>query len=126
MLGLSPCPHSELPDYAAIVPVLLEHGLEQLPKHCGITPGTMGPKARSPSPILSLSPSVFPLFFPGVPLKPMLAQPARCVSELLKRFEEAAFTCEYKYDGERTQVEFWGCHRVPFILCHPPVTCVRH
>ncbi|OXB52700.1 hypothetical protein ASZ78_007467, partial [Callipepla squamata] len=68
----------ELPDYAAIVPVLLEHGLEQLPKHCGITP--------------------------GVPLKPMLAQPARCVSELLKRFEEAAFTCEYKYDGERTQI----------------------
>ncbi|POI33348.1 hypothetical protein CIB84_002901, partial [Bambusicola thoracicus] len=70
--------YCELPDYAAIVPVLLEHGLEQLPKHCGITP--------------------------GVPLKPMLAQPARCVSELLKRFEEAAFTCEYKYDGERTQV----------------------
>ncbi|XP_019468290.1 LOW QUALITY PROTEIN: DNA ligase 1 [Meleagris gallopavo] len=68
----------ELPDYTAIVPVLLEHGLEQLPKHCGITP--------------------------GVPLKPMLAQPARCVSELLKRFEEAAFTCEYKYDGERTQI----------------------
>ncbi|NXC45608.1 DNLI1 ligase, partial [Penelope pileata] len=70
--------YCELPDYAAIVPVLLEHGLEQLPKHCGITP--------------------------GVPLKPMLAQPARCVSELLKRFEEAAFTCEYKYDGERTQI----------------------
>ncbi|XP_040398529.1 DNA ligase 1 [Cygnus olor] len=68
----------ELPDYAAIVPVLLEHGLEQLPQHCGITP--------------------------GVPLKPMLAQPARGVGELLKRFEEAAFTCEYKYDGERAQI----------------------
>ncbi|KAM9168528.1 DNA ligase 1 [Mergus octosetaceus] len=68
----------ELPDYAAIVPVLLEHGLEKLPQHCGITP--------------------------GVPLKPMLAQPARGVGELLKRFEEAAFTCEYKYDGERAQI----------------------
>ncbi|KAI6060345.1 DNA ligase 1 [Aix galericulata] len=68
----------ELPDYAAIVAVLLEHGLEKLPQHCGITP--------------------------GVPLKPMLAQPARGVGELLKRFEEAAFTCEYKYDGERAQI----------------------
>lgn len=36
------CPRSELPDYAAIVPVLLEHGLEKLPQHCGITPGTAG------------------------------------------------------------------------------------
>jgi hypothetical protein len=33
---------------------------------------------------------------PGVPVHPMLAQPTRGITEVLDRFSESKFTCEYK------------------------------
>ena len=70
--------YCELPDYERVVPALLEHGLEALPGLCRLTP--------------------------GIPLKPMLAHPTKGLSEIFKRVEQAAISCEYKYDGERAQI----------------------
>lgn len=52
--SLSPDP-SEVPDLDRIVPVLLEHGLERLPEHCRLSPGTGCPWApRRVDPSLTL------------------------------------------------------------------------
>lgn len=73
--------HSELPTYDLVIPALLEFGVADLREKCKLTP--------------------------GVPLKPMLAKPTKAIGEVLDRFENKKFTCEYKYDGERAQVRIW-------------------
>ncbi|KAI9572982.1 ATP-dependent DNA ligase [Boletus coccyginus] len=69
---------SELPSYDLVIPALLTNGISNLRSTCKLTP--------------------------GVPLKPMLAKPTKAIGEVLDRFENKRFTCEYKYDGERAQV----------------------
>ncbi|XP_010243754.1 PREDICTED: DNA ligase 6-like isoform X2 [Nelumbo nucifera] len=41
---------------------------------------------------------------PGIPIRPMLARIANGVPQTLQIFEGRAFTCEYKYDGQRAQI----------------------
>ncbi|SCV74763.1 BQ2448_7792 [Microbotryum intermedium] len=71
---------SQLPSYDLVIPALVKHGISNLKENCHLTP--------------------------GVPLKPMLAKPTKAISEVLDRFEDKLFTCEYKYDGERAQVHY--------------------
>ena len=73
--------YSQLPVWDSIVPNILKHENkidERLIEECKL--------------------------LPGVPVSPMLAKPTKEIQEVLDRFSEVSFTCEYKYDGERAQV----------------------
>eukprot|EP01063_Lacrimia_lanifica_P009933 TRINITY_DN16758_c0_g1_i1.p1 TRINITY_DN16758_c0_g1~~TRINITY_DN16758_c0_g1_i1.p1 ORF type:complete len:851 (+),score=360.97 TRINITY_DN16758_c0_g1_i1:74-2554(+) len=69
----------EMPSFDRIVPSLLEKGLAAL---TDVT--------------LTLN----------LPVKPMLAKPAKGIQMILKRCTDGDFTCEYKYDGERAQIHY--------------------
>jgi DNA ligase-1 len=78
---------SQCPDYDILFSVMLQYGpagqpITYLAESCTIQPGT--------------------------PVKPMLAKPTKGINEILQRFTNIEFTCEYKYDGMRAQI-----HKTP-------------
>ncbi|PON66475.1 DNA ligase, ATP-dependent [Parasponia andersonii] len=72
--------YSVLPVYDKIVPALLSDGVWNLPNTCNFTL--------------------------GVPVGPMLAKPTKGVSEIVQKFQNTEYTCEFKYDGERAQIHY--------------------
>ena len=74
---------NECPDYDKIIKALLE----------------VGPQGKDISYISEVC-----RITPGVPVKPMLANPTKGIQEILKRFTGVEFTCEFKYDGMRAQI----------------------
>ena len=74
--------YCEHPNLENIITAVLKHGIKELNNHCKLTP--------------------------GIPLKPMLAHPAKGIQDILTRLDsKGAFTSEYKYDGERAQIHIF-------------------
>ncbi|XP_056162861.1 DNA ligase 6 isoform X5 [Syzygium oleosum] len=70
--------YNVLPSLDLIIPSLMKEGIEFSSSHLSM--------------------------IPGLPIKPMLAKITNGCPSVLKLFESRAFTCEYKYDGQRAQI----------------------
>ena len=81
------------PNYNDLVPCLLEIGpTEELLVRCGLSM--------------------------HIPLRPMLGSITRDLSDMLTKLQGRAFSCEYKYDGQRAQVHCDGQGKVSIFSRH--------
>ncbi|KAJ1647399.1 ATP-dependent DNA ligase Cdc17 [Coemansia erecta] len=71
---------SEFPVYTNVIDSIYKYGISDVVNHCMLTP--------------------------TLPVKPMLAKIEKAADDILRRFEGKPFTCEFKYDGERSQIHF--------------------
>lgn len=66
------------PDFSSLVKLIYYYGTREFAKKCLVTP--------------------------GIPLKPMLAQPIKNMTKMFSKLGDNKFLTEYKYDGERIQI----------------------
>ncbi|KAJ2786611.1 ATP-dependent DNA ligase Cdc17 [Coemansia interrupta] len=71
---------SEFPVYTHVIDSIYKYGINDVANHCTLTP--------------------------TLPVKPMLAKIEKAADDILRRFEGKPFTCEFKYDGERSQIHY--------------------
>ncbi|KAJ1903693.1 ATP-dependent DNA ligase Cdc17, partial [Coemansia sp. IMI 209127] len=71
---------SEFPIYDSVIESIYKYGISDIGNHCMLTP--------------------------TLPVKPMLAKIEKAADDILRRFEDKPFTCEFKYDGERSQIHY--------------------
>ncbi|KAJ1772287.1 ATP-dependent DNA ligase Cdc17 [Coemansia sp. RSA 1843] len=71
---------SEFPIYDSVIEAIYKYGISDISNHCMLTP--------------------------TLPVKPMLAKIEKAADDILRRFEDKPFTCEFKYDGERSQIHY--------------------
>ncbi|KAJ1932365.1 ATP-dependent DNA ligase Cdc17, partial [Kickxella alabastrina] len=71
---------SEFPIYSNVIESIYQYGISDVINHCKLVP--------------------------TLPVKPMLAKIEKAADDILRRFEGKPFTCEFKYDGERSQIHY--------------------
>ncbi|KAJ2741877.1 ATP-dependent DNA ligase Cdc17 [Coemansia sp. BCRC 34301] len=71
---------SEFPIYSSVIASIYKYGISGAANHC--------------------------MLMPTLPVKPMLAKIEKAAGDVLRRFEGKPFTCEFKYDGERSQIHY--------------------
>ncbi|KAI8376118.1 ATP-dependent DNA ligase [Radiomyces spectabilis] len=90
--GLKEC-FAQCPDWNLIVPWLMEcKDVSRVFERCGITV--------------------------GVPLRPMLGQITRDLTDMFIKLKDRDFACEYKYDGQRAQIHMDNQGRVKLFSRH--------
>lgn len=92
---------SELPCYDLIVPALLKGDIDGLKEACKLTPGTniflvLNRFHNNVNPFNITN--MYLINDIGIPLKPMLAHPTKALTDILDRFENIAFTCNFSFD----------------------------
>lgn len=81
-IGLIKEAYNKQPNFDTLTKFILESGIQNLNNTCKITP--------------------------GIPLKPMLAQPSANLTRAFSKVESGRSVSEFKYDGERVQIHFDG------------------